>query len=152
MNVHDIVGAILDVEEAVRLVPPVGNVPHLGLGAVRRPHARLRLGVVDLVRDIARAQLFEDARPAAAQRVPAGGPILDGLELPVVVDGAPDGDAVVVLDLERAGEVGLVVVVDSGLGDVVPDVGVERHGVVLGHGERVKEDCGEGFEDETMTD
>lgn len=122
MHIHDIVGAVLRVDESIRAVPPISNIPHLGLCAVRGAHARLRLGVVDLVAHVAGRQLLEDARLAASQGVAAVGGVGDGLELPVLVDGAPDGDAVVVFDLEGRGEVFLCVDVDAVLGDVVPHV------------------------------
>lgn len=135
MHIQHIIRAIRNIHKTQRLVAPVRNVPHLLLAAVRRTHARLRLGAGLLGGEAAHAQLLGDARLVVAQRIAAldgGG---DGEELPVLLDDRVDDDgAVVGDDLEGGLELGLVVVVDAAFGDVVPDVGVEDGGdVFFGH-------------------
>lgn len=135
MHIQHIIRAIRDIHKPQRLIAPVRDIPHLLLAAVRRAHARLRLGAGLLGREVAHAQLLGDARLVVAQRIAALDGGRDGEELPVLRDGRVDDDgAVVGDDLEGGLELGLVVVVDAGFGDVVPDVGVEDGGgVFFGH-------------------
>lgn len=78
MDVEVVAGAVVDVDEAVRVVAPVGHVPLLHVAAVRGEHAGARLVRVGLGLDAADAELPVDGRLGGADLV-APGLVVDGL-------------------------------------------------------------------------
>ena len=137
MNIQQIIRAIRHIHKPQRLIPPVRNIPHLLLTAIRLAHTRLRFAVRLLRGYVAHGELLRYAGLLVTQRISTlvrGG---YGKQLPGALHGGPHGECAVVGDnLEGGGEFGAGVVVDAAFGDVVPDVGVEDGGGVGGgHGD-----------------
>lgn len=92
MDVEVVAGAVVDVDEAVRVVAPVGHVPLLHVAAVRGEHAGARLVRVGLGLDAADAELAVDGRLGGADLV-APGLVVDGLLMQCSVSVPPMLDA-----------------------------------------------------------
>lgn len=117
---------IIHIHEPQRLIAPVRDIPHLALRPIRVAHTWLSFRRSDLGWVVADGELLEDARLTVTEGV-AALCVVDGLELPVLLDGRPDVEGAVchVHDLQGGCEFWLGIVVDTAFANVVPDVGVE---------------------------